>query len=49
MRGIASDSVLTGTLPVSSPSAERLDRAKADRLFDALRTDKPVTEDMLFR
>ena len=48
MRGIAGDGVLTGTLPVSSPSAERLDRAKADRLFDALRTDKPVTEDMLF-
>ena len=48
MRGIAGEDALTGTLPVTSSSAERLDKAKADRLFDALRTDKPVTEDMLF-
>lgn len=48
MRGISSDRVLTGTIPVSSGSAEALDRAKADRLFDALRNDKPVSEDTLF-
>jgi LCP family protein required for cell wall assembly len=49
MRGISSDGVLSGTLPVSSSTAERLDQAKARRLFDALRTDKPVTDDMIFR
>jgi len=48
LRGISGGSVATGTLPVTSGSAERLDRAKAERLFDALRTDKPVTDDMLF-
>lgn len=48
LRGITSDEVLTGTMPVTSSSAERLDKAKADLLFDALRTDKPVTPDMLF-
>lgn len=49
MRGITGDGVLTGTLPVTSPSAERLDQAKARRLFDALRTDLAVTDDMIFR
>jgi LCP family protein required for cell wall assembly len=48
MRGISSDRVLTGTVPVRSTSAEVLDQAKADQLFDALRNDRPVTEDMLF-
>jgi LCP family protein required for cell wall assembly len=48
MRGIAGDNVITGTMPVTSGSAERLDQRKADLLFDALRTDKPVTPDMLF-
>jgi LCP family protein required for cell wall assembly len=48
MRGISSDSVLTGTMPVTSGSAETLDKAKAGRLFDALRNDTPVTEDMIF-
>lgn len=49
MRGISTDGVLTGTLPISSNTAENLDRTRANRLFDALRTDKPVTDDMLFR
>jgi LCP family protein required for cell wall assembly len=49
MRGISSDTVTTGTIPVTSTSAERIDQAKAQRLFDALRTDKPVTDDMIFR
>jgi LCP family protein required for cell wall assembly len=48
MRGISSDSVITGTMPVTSGSAETLDKAKASRLFDALRNDTPVSEDMLF-
>ena len=48
LRGISGGGVATGTLPVTSGSAERLDQRKADRLFDALRTDKPVTDDMLF-
>lgn len=49
MRGLSGDGVVTGTMPVSSPSAERLDQAKADRLFEALRTDLPVTPDMIFQ
>lgn len=48
MRGISGDGMLTGTLPVSSGSATGLDPAKAKLLFDALRNDKPVSEDMLF-
>jgi len=48
LRGISGDRVVTGTIPVTSGSAQRMDQAKADRLFDALRTDKPVTNDMLF-
>lgn len=48
MRGISSDGVLTGTMPVTSASAEALDKAKAGRLFDALRNDTPVSEDMIF-
>lgn len=48
MRGISSDQVITGTMPVTSGSAQRLDQAKAGQLFDALRNDTPVTPDMLF-
>jgi len=48
MRGIASNNVTTGTMPVTSGSADALDKAKAQRLFDALRNDKPVPEDALF-
>jgi len=49
LRGISGDRVITGTIPVTSASAERIDQAKANRLFDALRTDKPVTNDMVLR
>jgi LCP family protein required for cell wall assembly len=48
MRGISSNNVTTGTMPVTSGSAEALDKAKAQRLFDALRNDTPVPEDALF-
>jgi LCP family protein required for cell wall assembly len=47
MRGISSDRVMTGTIPVSSGSAEALNQAKANQLFDALRNDRPVSEDTL--
>jgi LCP family protein required for cell wall assembly len=49
MRGISSNSVTTGTVPVTSGSAEAVDKAKAKRLFDALRNDTPVPDDALFR
>lgn len=48
LRGISGDQVITGTLPVRGPSAESLDEAKAQQLFEALRNDQPVTEDMIF-
>jgi len=48
MRGISSGSVTTGTMPVTSGSAEALDKAKAQRLFEALRNDTPVPADVLF-
>jgi len=48
LRGIAGDQVTTGTMPVTSPSAQALDEAKAARLFDALRNDTPVPPDALF-
>lgn len=49
MRGISSNSVTTGTVQVTSGSAEAVDKAKAKRLFDALRNDTPVPDDALFR
>ncbi|MFI5608027.1 LCP family protein [Amycolatopsis sp. NPDC051903] len=42
MRGISSDGVLTGTVPVTSGSAEHWDKAKSAALFDALKNDTTV-------
>ncbi|MEV6899121.1 LCP family protein [Amycolatopsis sp. NPDC051372] len=42
MRGISSDGVLTGTVPVTDGSAEHWDKTKSALLFDALKNDTPV-------
>ncbi|SFQ49641.1 cell envelope-related function transcriptional attenuator common domain-containing protein [Amycolatopsis arida] len=47
MRGISSGGVVTGTVPVTSGSAERWDKAKAQQLFKALRTDQPVPDSLI--
>jgi len=42
MRGISSDGVLTGTVPVTDGSAEHWDKNKSAQLFDALKNDTEV-------
>lgn len=46
-RGIASGGMVTATVPVTSASAESLDEAKAEQLFDALRNDKKIPPGVL--
>ncbi len=47
MRGIGGGGVVTTTVPVTSGSAEYWDEAKSQALFEALRTDSPIPEDIL--
>ncbi|MGW4064595.1 LCP family protein [Amycolatopsis sp. NPDC004747] len=47
MRGISSQGVVTGTVPVTSGSAENWDKAKSKQLFDALRNDTEVSDSVI--
>lgn len=47
MRGIGGGGVVTTTVPVTSASAENWDPAKSEALFEALRTDSPIPEEVL--
>ncbi|WP_247648701.1 LCP family protein [Saccharomonospora xinjiangensis] len=47
MRGIGDGGVVTTTVPVTSASAETWDPAKSEALFEALRTDSPIPDDIL--
>ncbi len=47
MRGIGDGGVVTTTVPVTSASAETWDPAKSETLFEALRTDSPIPEEIL--
>lgn len=46
-RGIASGGMLTTTVPVTSASAESMDEAKSEQLFDALRNDTKVPDSVI--
>ncbi|MDV6013200.1 LCP family protein [Haloechinothrix sp. LS1_15] len=48
MRGISDGGVVTTTIPVATAAAAELDHARAERMFEALRTDQPVPEDLVF-
>nr|WP_245818814.1 LCP family protein [Haloechinothrix alba] len=48
MRGISDGSVVTTTVPVASAAASAMDEARAQQLFDALRADQPVPEELVF-
>ncbi|MEU5265301.1 LCP family protein [Amycolatopsis sp. NPDC021455] len=47
MRGISSGGVVTTTVPVTSGSAENWDKAKSKQLFDALKNDTPVPDNVI--
>ncbi|WP_176218216.1 LCP family protein [Saccharomonospora piscinae] len=47
MRGIGDGGVVTTTVPVTSASAEQWDPGKSEALFEALRSDTPVPEDVV--
>ncbi|WP_020658200.1 LCP family protein [Amycolatopsis benzoatilytica] len=49
MRGISSDGVLTGTVPVTDGSAQHWDKNKSAQLFDALKNDTEVPPDILVK
>ncbi|WP_396287630.1 LCP family protein [Amycolatopsis sp. PS_44_ISF1] len=49
MRGISSDGVLTGTVPVTDGSAEHWDKTKSAQLFDALKNDTEVPDGVLVK
>lgn len=48
MRGVSSGDVVTTTVPVVSANASQMDLARAEGLFEALRTDSPVPENLIF-
>jgi LCP family protein required for cell wall assembly len=47
MSGISDGSTVTTTVPVTSPTANDWDDAKAQQLFDALRGDTPIPPDVI--
>lgn len=49
MRGISSDGVVSTTVPTTSSSMENWDKSKSGELFDALRDDTAVPEDVLVK
>ncbi|NKQ53782.1 LCP family protein [Amycolatopsis sp. K13G38] len=47
MRGISSGGVVTTTVPVTSASAENWDKTKSKQLFDSLRNDSPIPDNVI--
>ncbi|MBN9740094.1 MULTISPECIES: LCP family protein [Amycolatopsis] len=47
MRGISSDGVTTTTMPITDASAQHWDKKKSAQLFDALKNDTEVPQDIV--